>query len=37
MRSACKSLVGIPEMMKPAGRPNQRWEDDIKMVPGEIG
>jgi hypothetical protein len=37
MRSACKSLVGIPEMLKPARRPNYRWEDNIKMVPGDIG
>jgi hypothetical protein len=31
-RNAYKILVGNPEGKSPLGRPNYRWEDDIKMV-----
>jgi hypothetical protein len=30
-RNACKILVGNPEGKSPLGRPNSRWEDNIKM------
>jgi len=31
MRNAYKVLVGMPERRKPHGRPNRRWEDNIRM------
>jgi hypothetical protein len=36
VRSAYNILVGRPEG-RPLGRPRHRWEDNIKMDPGEIG
>jgi hypothetical protein len=30
-------LVGKPEGNRPLGRPRRRWEDGIRMDPGEIG
>ena len=30
-------LVGKPKGMRPLGRPRRRWEDNIKMVPQEVG
>jgi hypothetical protein len=30
-------LVGKPEEKRPLGRPRRRWEDNIKMDPGEVG
>jgi len=30
-------LVGKPEGMKPLGRPNRRWEDNIKKDLQEVG
>jgi hypothetical protein len=30
-------LVGRPEGKRSLGRPRRRWEDNIKMDPGEIG
>jgi hypothetical protein len=30
-------LVGRPEGRRPLGRPNRRWEDNIKMILREIG
>jgi hypothetical protein len=34
---AYRILMGKPEGKRPLGRPIRRWEDDIKMVLGEIG
>jgi hypothetical protein len=36
-RGAYRLLVGRPEGKRPLGRPRRRWEDNIKMDPGEIG
>jgi hypothetical protein len=36
-REMCKVLVGKPKGRKPLGRPRRRWEDGIRMDPGEIG
>jgi hypothetical protein len=36
-RGACRILVGIPEGMRPLGRPRRRWEDNIKMDLQEVG
>jgi hypothetical protein len=30
-RNAYRILVGKPEGKRPLGRPNRRWEDNIKM------
>jgi hypothetical protein len=36
-KKAYKVLVGKPEGKRPLGRPRRRWEDGIRMDPGEIG
>jgi hypothetical protein len=36
-RKVYKVLVGKPEGKRPLGRPRRRWEDEIRMVPREIG
>jgi hypothetical protein len=36
MRSAYSVLVGKPERKRPLGRPNHKWEDNIKMDLREI-
>lgn len=36
MRNACTVLGGRPERKKPCGRPNCRWEGNIKMKFREI-
>jgi hypothetical protein len=36
-RGVYRVLVGRPEGKKPLGRPRSRWEDNIKLYPGEIG
>jgi hypothetical protein len=36
-RGAYSVLVGRPEGKRPLGRPRRSWEDNIKMVPREIG
>jgi hypothetical protein len=36
-RNAYRILMGKPEGKKPLGRPNRRWEDNIKMDLREIG
>jgi hypothetical protein len=36
VRGAYNILVGKPEGRRPLGRPTRRWEDNIKMVLGEI-
>jgi hypothetical protein len=36
-RKVCKVLVRKPEGKRPLGRPRCRWEDGIRMDPGEIG
>jgi len=37
MRGIYRVLVGKPEGMRPLGRPNHRWEDNIKMDLQEEG
>jgi len=37
MRNAYKILVGKPERKRPLGRPERRWEDNIRMDIGEVG
>jgi hypothetical protein len=37
MRNVCNILFGHPEGKRPLGRPRIRWEDNIRMYPGEIG
>jgi hypothetical protein len=37
MRNAHKILVGNPEGKRPLGRPESRWEDNIKIHLREIG
>jgi hypothetical protein len=36
-RNAYRILVGMPEGMRPLGRPRRRWVDNIKMDLTEIG
>ena len=36
-RNEYRVLVGKPEGKSPLGRPRHRWEDNIKMVLGEVG
>ena len=36
-RTAFKILTGSPAGNRPIGRPNRRWEDDIRMDLKEIG
>jgi hypothetical protein len=36
-RNACRLLVVKPEGKRPHGRPRNRWLDNIKLNPGEIG
>jgi hypothetical protein len=36
-RNAYMISVGTPGGRRPLGRPTHRWEDNIKMDPGEIG
>jgi hypothetical protein len=36
-RTAYRILVGRPEGKKPLGRPICKWENNIKMDPGENG
>jgi hypothetical protein len=36
-RKVYKVLMGKPEGRRPLGRPRCRWEDGIRMHPGEIG
>jgi hypothetical protein len=36
-RGAYRVLVGKPEGRRPLGMPRQRWEDNIKMHPQEVG
>jgi hypothetical protein len=36
-RGAYRILVRRPEGRRPLGRPRRRWEDNIKMVPQEMG
>jgi hypothetical protein len=36
-RNAYRILVGKPERNRPLGRPRNRWEDNMKMVPRGIG
>jgi len=31
-RDMCKVLVGKPKGKRPLGRPNHRWENNIKVV-----
>jgi len=35
-RGACRVLVGVPEGIRPLGRPRRRWEDNVKMYFKEI-
>jgi hypothetical protein len=35
LRGAYNILVGRPEGRRPLGRPRRRWEDNIKMDPGD--
>jgi hypothetical protein len=37
MRYAYKALVGKPKVKRPHRRPRSRWEDNIRMDPGETG
>jgi hypothetical protein len=37
VRGVYRVLVGKPEGKRPLGRPTRRWEDNIKLVLGEIG
>jgi hypothetical protein len=37
VRSAYNILVARPEGRRPLGSPRRRWEDNIEMVPREIG
>jgi hypothetical protein len=36
-KNVYKILVGKPEGKRQLGRPRQRWEDNIKINPKEIG
>jgi hypothetical protein len=36
-RGVYRVLVGRPKGKRPLGRPRNRWEDNIKMDPGEMG
>jgi hypothetical protein len=36
-RGVHRVLVGKPEGKRPLGRPNSRWEDNIKMDLQEVG
>jgi hypothetical protein len=36
-REVCSVLVGKPEGKRPLGRPNRRWEGNIKMDVQEVG
>jgi hypothetical protein len=36
-RGVYRVLVGRPEGKRPLGRPRHKWENNIKMVLGEIG
>jgi len=36
-RSAYRILVEKPEEKRPLGRPRRRWENNINMVPQEMG
>jgi hypothetical protein len=36
-RVVYRILVGKPEGKRPLGRPNHRWEDNIKMDLQEVG
>jgi hypothetical protein len=36
MRSAYKSVVGVPERKRLLGRPRHRWEDNIRMNLREV-
>jgi hypothetical protein len=36
-RTAYRILVGMPEGMRPLGRPRGRWEDNIKIDLTDIG
>jgi len=36
-RGIYRVLVGRPKGKRPLGRPRNRWEDNIKMDPGEMG
>jgi hypothetical protein len=36
-RVVCRIMVGKPEEKRPRGRPNHRWEDNIKMDLQEVG
>jgi hypothetical protein len=36
-RGVYRVLVGKPEGKVPLGRPNRRWEDNIKMYLQEVG
>jgi hypothetical protein len=36
-RNACKIFLGKPEGRQPLGGRRCRWEDNIKMVLGEVG
>jgi hypothetical protein len=37
MRDVYRVLVGKRERKRPLGRPNHRWEDNIKMDLQEVG
>jgi hypothetical protein len=36
-RGVYRILVGKPEGNRPLGRTRRRWEDNIKIVPQEVG
>jgi hypothetical protein len=36
-RKVHKVLVGKSQGKRPLGRPRRRWEDEIRMDPGEVG
>jgi hypothetical protein len=36
-KKAYRILVGKPEGKRPLGRRKSRWEDNIKMYPGDVG
>jgi hypothetical protein len=35
-RNACKILMGKPERKRPLGIPRPMWENNIKMIRGEL-
>jgi hypothetical protein len=36
IRNVYKILVGKPEEKRSCGTPTRRWEDNIRMDPGEV-